>query len=121
MTHSVAAVTARSRRMPYPPGTVRQLALAALVEREVSDEPGVARGHPDDHAPTAKARTEAPKGGGKCGESHGAEPALPGLHVLTEIKLHVSSGLRVKVSGSAATTAGGVRGRSVLMAVGCQI
>lgn len=92
-----------------------QLALAALVEREVSDELGeggnVAQGHPDDHAPTANAGTEAPKEGDKRGESHGAEPALPGLHVLTEIKLHVSSGLRVKVIGSAATTAGGVRER----------
>lgn len=90
----------------------------------MSGEPGeggsVARGHADDHNPTAKAGTGAPKEGGTRGESHGAEPALPGLYVLTEIKLHVSSGLRVKVIGRVAATADGGRGRGVLMAVGCQ-
>lgn len=70
----------------------------------------VERGHADDHNPTAKAGTGAPKEGGTRGESPGAETALPGLYVLTEIKLHVSSGLRVKVIGRVATTADGGRG-----------
>lgn len=87
---------------PYPSGTAQQLAVAALVEREVSDEPG--EGGND--ASTAKARTGAPKKGYRSGGSHGAEPALPGLYVLTEIKLHVSSGLRVKVIDRVATKTG---------------
>ena len=104
----------RSASYPYLPRPARQLAVAALVEREVPDEPGegesVARGDPDDHAPTPKAGTGAPEKGDSCGESQHAEPVLPGLYVLTEIKLHVSSGLWVKVIGRVKTTT-----------VGCQM